>query len=97
MKLGMEVWTLPGVNSYGLLLEEEKIDFLKRNNKTMLIAFDADKQTNANVLKMEHDLIKGLQEKEIPVMKLEWDINAGKGIDDNLAAGGGLRFVPVEQ
>ncbi len=97
MKLGMEVWTLPGVNSYGLLLEEEKIDFLKRNNKTMLIAFDADKQTNANVLKMENDLIKGLLENEIPVMKLEWDINAGKGIDDNLAAGGGIRFVPVEQ
>lgn len=95
MKLGMEVWTLPGVNSYALVLEEDKIDYLKKRNICVLVAFDADKATNDNVLKMEQDLIKGLTEQDVPVMKLEWDIEAGKGIDDNLAAGGSLRFVQI--
>lgn len=95
MKLGMEVWTLPGVNSWSLILDEEKVETIKNNDTCVLVAFDADKATNDNVLKMEKDLISNLMDAGIPVMKLEWNMENGKGIDDNLAVGGSIRFVSV--
>ena len=92
-KLQMEVWSLPGVNSFHLAFSDDHLEHLRASNSVVLVAFDADKATNETVLKMEQNLLNGLKERNIPCGTVEWDGSIGKGIDDNLAAGGTLRFL----
>lgn len=84
--------TLPGVSSWSLLFKGEKgerpIDYLKAMGiKILIIAFDADKTVNADVLAKEQQTIAALKEEDMFVGIAEWDINLGKGLDDLLAAG----------
>ena len=92
-KLQMEVWSLPGVNSFHLAFSDDHLEHLRASSSVVLVAFDADKSTNETVLKMEQNLLNGLKERNIPCGTVEWDGSIGKGIDDNLAARGTLRFL----
>lgn len=84
--------TLPGVDSWSLLFEGKKgerpIDLLiAMGIKYFIIAFDADKTVNADVLAKEQYTIAAMQEEGVFIGLAEWDINIGKGLDDFLAAG----------
>ena len=80
--------SIPGVNSFSLILQKGVIDTLvEKGAKVFIIAFDADKETNENVYRFEKAAIKALHDRGLYVGLAEWDINLGKGIDDLLAAG----------
>lgn len=84
--------SLPGVNSWSKLIEgnpgERAIDVLASLGVTMfVIAFDADKEINAAVLKNEANAIKAIQNEGFAVGIANWDITLGKGIDDLIAGG----------
>ena len=84
--------SLPGVNSFSLLMSTYKgkrvVDWLKQMGVSVIIvAFDADKATNAKVLGCQQKVINLVKEEGFMVATAEWDINIGKGIDDILAAG----------
>lgn len=96
--------SLPGVTSFGKInekLEDGKTSLqviLERGVKIFIVAFDADKATNENVMKSQDKTIQGLIKAaaelgyKIKVGVAEWDINDGKGIDDLLANGKKPRF-----
>lgn len=84
--------TLPGVSSWSLLFKGSKgnrpIDVLKnRGVYYLVIAFDADKTINADVLAREQQTIAAVKEEGMFIGLAEWDMNLGKGLDDLLAAG----------
>lgn len=84
---------IPGVNSFGKLLELDNngkcvLDYLKSYGvKTLLIGYDADKETNIAVLNCEAGLFDVLDDWGFNVGILSWNIKNGKGIDDLLVAG----------
>jgi len=73
----------PGVDSWRRVLPILK----DLRAKTVRVAFDADAPTNRNVARCLRDCIKGLQSDGYTVQLERWSIEAGKGIDDVLAAG----------
>lgn len=84
--------SLPGVDSWKLLMKgkigERPVDVLKQNGcKIIVVAFDADKATNATVLAREQQTVDALKAEGFTLGVASWDINLGKGIDDLLAAG----------
>lgn len=84
--------SLPGVDSWKLLLKgkvgERPVDILKENGcRIIVVAFDADKATNATVLKKETDTASALKKEGFILGVASWDISLGKGIDDLLAGG----------
>lgn len=90
--LGAPFMSFPGVNSFSLLMSTYKgkrvVDWLKQMGVSVIIvAFDADKATNAKVLGCQQKVINLVKEEGFMVATAEWDINIGKGIDDILAAG----------
>lgn len=92
--------TLPGVDSWGLLLSGEKgkrpVDKLKESGcQVIVVAFDADKSKNKTVLSREIATVEALKKEGFVIGVAEWDISIGKGIDDLLAAGGKIRYVAV--
>lgn len=94
-KLGAPFYTIPGVNSYSLLLKPETIEHMRKNGmQGIAIAFDADKHQNQAVMKYEKMLIDGFKELGIKnLFTVEWDGTVGKGIDDLLANAGSIRYV----
>lgn len=83
---------LPGVDSWKLLFKggsgERPVDILKKNGcHVIVVAFDADKATNAMVLSRERKTADALKNEGFILGVASWDINLGKGIDDLLAAG----------
>lgn len=92
-KLASPVVTIPGVNSYAIVLRPENVAKMRaRGMKMAVIIFDADKIHNEKVLDSEKALVAGFKEMGIAVAIGEWDENIGKGSDDLLAAGGSIRF-----
>lgn len=80
--------TIPGVNSFSLVLNEKVLNwFISRGTKIFIIAFDADKVVNKAVMDYETKAINALREKKLFVGLAEWDANIGKGIDDILVKG----------
>jgi hypothetical protein len=92
-KLKAPIISIPGVNSYGLLLNPQVLEKLKKYGmKMVVIIFDADKVHNDKVLTSEMNLVEGLKKLNIPTAIGDWDENIGKGCDDMLAAGGQIIF-----
>lgn len=82
------VISLPGVNSFSLLLDSILLaTLIQLGVKVFIIAFDADKSTNETVLKAEAKTIEALKSQGVYVGLAEWDIKHGKGLDDLLARG----------
>lgn len=92
-RLNIPVWSLPGVNSYGLLLEKDKsgrtlLDYTPEGKKTIfVVAFDADKHTNKTVMSYQEALVSRLKESGYIAATADWDVSHGKGIDDLLYRG----------
>lgn len=92
---------VPGVSSYRLLSnkDSEGLSLLDRlwnigvNN--IVVAYDADKETNQMVLNAEAGFVNLLTEKGFRVFVADWDINIGKGIDDLLRNGGTPSVTPA--
>ena len=86
--------TLPGVNSFSLILNKSFLDYLRdKGTKVVIIAYDADKATNSAVFKAEQRVVEGLQKEGFMVGLAEWDPMLGKGIDDILVNGYRPKFV----
>lgn len=84
--------SLPGVDSWKLLFKgktgERPVDVLKQDGcRIIVVAFDADKATNATVLDRERKTVEALRNEGFILGVASWDIHLGKGIDDLLAAG----------
>lgn len=80
--------TLPGVSSFNLLLNQSVLDYLRnKGTKIVLIAYDADKNTNEAVFRAEQRVVDALQKEGFMVALAEWDESLGKGIDDILVKG----------
>lgn len=92
--LNAPVITIPGVNSFSLVLKPEVIDKMQQYGMmAVAVAFDADKKENVAVLGYEQKLLAGLKEAGVKMLfTVEWDGANGKGLDDNLAGGGKIGF-----
>ena len=91
--LSTPVVTLPGVNSYSLILDDGVLSQMKElGMKMVVVAFDADKLHNERVLSCEKSLADGLKAAGIPVVIANWKEENGKGIDDLLASGGAPQY-----
>lgn len=94
MILGHPVMCIPGVASFGKIFKEElgkksaMVDeLLKKGTRLFVIAYDADKKVNQDVLRSEYRAIKAFVEKGLYIAIGEWNPAWGKGIDDILLAG----------
>jgi hypothetical protein len=100
MKINKPHISLPGVNSWSLLLRRDETgkcpaEILRERGVQVLVsAFDADKHSNAQVMAMEENLVSCEELKKLGFImgKAFWDGSLGKGEDDFLATGGRLQF-----
>ncbi len=100
MKINKPHISLPGVNSWALLLRRDEsgkcpAEILREMGVQVLVsAFDADKHSNGQVMAMEENLVSCQELKELGFImgKAFWDGSLGKGEDDFLATGGSLQF-----
>jgi predicted P-loop ATPase len=69
----------------GVIPDFEKIPWKGRR---VIVAFDADSETNPNVQAARYQLTAALTERGASTGLLEWPMKAGKGIDDRLATVG---------
>ncbi len=93
MVLGYPVISIPGVASFGKLFKDElgrvesMVDFLqKKGTRLFVIAYDADKKINQDVLSSEYKAVKAFIERGIYIAIAEWNHSWGKGLDDILIA-----------
>lgn len=64
------------------------LDFLKRIGcKNIVVAYDADKNTNENVALYERRLVELLKRHEFLTYTANWNFGFGKGLDDILVLG----------
>ncbi len=100
MKIHKSHISLPGVNSWSLLLTRDETGkcpaevLRERGVQVLVSAFDADKHTNGQVMAMEENLVSCEELKKLGFImgKAFWDGALGKGEDDFLATGGQLSF-----
>lgn len=87
------VISLPGITSYSKLIEKDSsqkcvLDFLTDIGcRSAVVAYDADKYTNENVLRCEKKLAKLLTEASFHTYIANWNPGFGKGLDDMLVLG----------
>ncbi len=87
------VLSVPGVNSWYRLFEKDDkgtsvLDyFYEKGCSTFCVAYDADKETNENVLSQQDMLVNKLRSSGFRVCMCDWNIANGKGLDDLLVNG----------
>ncbi len=86
------VITFPGVGNWRSILDGEKgfrmIDKLKAKGvQICVVAYDADKNTNANVLRQQNAVAQALMAEGFVIGIANWPARYGKGMDDMLAGG----------
>lgn len=91
--------SIPGVNSFKKLFEKipgkdySWIDYLKAQGMhTIIVVYDADKNTNEAVLRAEGGLLDKCREANVNTYVGEWDSRFGKGADDILIMGKTFEF-----
>lgn len=90
---GNPLLTVPGVGSFRQLFEKGEdglsvMDHLKnRGMKAFLLCYDADKETNHNVMKAQDAFVARLKEEGIQPLIGNWKSQFDKGIDDILLMG----------
>lgn len=94
-RLGMMCIDVPGVGNWRQMFDADRetgrrpVDVLKEAGvRLVIVAYDADKETNKHVLKAQDMLVDALKMEGIMVAVAGWDISVGKGLDDLLVAGG---------
>lgn len=91
---GLMTIDIPGVGNWRQLFQEDEsgerpVDVLKKSGvKCVIVAYDADKEKNRNVLKQQDKLVESLYKEGIVVAIAGWDGDIGKGLDDLLVKGG---------
>lgn len=92
--LGVTTISVPGVSTFGKLFEnpdgyQESImgDLTAKGMRLAVIAYDADKAENDNVLKSEFKAVKALLKSGVKVGIASWNPRWGKGLDDILLKG----------
>lgn len=88
--LKVPVISLPGTGTFSKLFEGAPsiVDtMLERGLKSVVIAYDADKSVNKNVLTAEMKATQSLLSHDIKVLIGEWNPSWGKGLDDILISG----------
>ncbi len=94
------VISVPGVDSWPLLFKagedgKSPIDVLKEmGTRAFIVAYDADKSTNATVLMRQQETARALADAGFIIGIAEWDAKYGKGLDDLLANGCAPSYVP---
>ena len=92
-KLGMMCIDIPGVGLWSKLFDKDDrgmrpIDILKRSGiRMVVVAYDADKENNMNVLRHQNNLATTLKGEGILTAIADWPIEKGKGLDDLLVNG----------
>ncbi|WP_113675881.1 DUF3854 domain-containing protein [Vallitalea guaymasensis] len=92
-KLKAPFGNVPGVNSFGKLLDKDHtgkrvIDILReRGTKIIIIAYDADKNSNTAVMKHFKNTINVIKKEGFSIGVAEWPEYFGKGLDDILLKG----------
>ena len=93
-KLNAPFVCIPGVSNFKRAFRPEDgydtslIDTLEAKGcKVFVVAYDADKAVNLNVLQAEHKFLVELVKRGITPAVAEWDAHWGKGLDDALMAG----------
>lgn len=83
-KLGKTFISVPGIYEW-----HKALSIIKAlSPQKVVVAFDADKITNPDVIFYESKLIEALKEfPEVVVLKAEWSLSQAKGIDDLLLLG----------
>lgn len=94
MLLGVPVISLPGTGTFSKLFEKNAegismMDYLvqEKGTKLVVIAYDADKNTNIMVLRSEQKAIMEFLQRGISIAVGEWNAAFGKGLDDILVTG----------
>ena len=91
--IGQTVIGVAGVNSYK---KAELVEVLRQlGAEQVVIAFDADYESNPTVKKAINDLARLLVSHHFSCQVATWDIDEGKGIDDLLANGRGYNLSPM--
>ena len=91
--LGQTMIGVAGVNSYR---KAELVEVLRQLGvEQVVIAFDADYESNQTVKKAINDLAQLLVSHHFRCQMATWDIDEGKGIDDLLANGRGYNLKPM--
>lgn len=91
--LGFPVVSLPGTGTFMKLFESQDgckpiMDYLiTKGCKLIIIAYDADKGVNANVLKAEKKAIEEFKKRNLNIAVGEWNEAFGKGLDEILVQG----------
>lgn len=86
------VITFPGVNNWNSILSGDPgtrmIDKLKSHGvRICIVAYDADKETNAHVLRQQNAVAEALAKEGFAIGIANWSAKYGKGLDDLLAGG----------
>lgn len=93
-KLHAPVISIPGVSSWSKMLEKDQygLDSIehmqKRGTEIFIVALDADKSYNKNVLKSQSNIVEAFKARGVRIAVANWSGTVGKGLDDLLAAGG---------
>lgn len=91
-----------GVGCFGTLFTLDKngknvLQYLKKRGVEMFVlAYDADKHSNMNVLNAEKKLIEALKKEGFSIAVCEWNLNIAKGIDDLIMLGLNPSIYPVD-
>lgn len=100
MLLNCPVISIPGVNTYGKIFENEygsersMFDFLlSKGMQCIIIVFDADKAVNDAVLASEAGAVQRCLEHGVMTCVGEWNLAFGKGADDVLIQGNRFKYV----
>lgn len=94
MKNRQRCISIPGVGKYLLPERRGYLDRLRElGAEGAIVAFDADRASNANVRQFEEKLILHLKERGFLVQVAVWDPSEGKGIDDLYLGGGSPELV----
>ena len=101
MLLNAPCISIPGVGSIGSLFNQKEgreiLEALKeRGMGLVVICLDADKGTNAMVLKAEETGVKEAIQAGYKIAVGEWNENFGKGLDDILLTGVKPKIYPVQ-
>lgn len=85
---GAVVLCLPGVNTFSKLQSEGFLQKLREMGLSrIVVAFDADKESNDMVMKAQNGLVRLLLDEAFTVYITDWRKAFGKGLDDSLLAG----------
>lgn len=80
---GIAVACLPGVGTWSNLTDDKITESLKaKGTEYIVVGFDADKETNANVLRSERNAVDALKELGFQLAVANWNQKIAKGIDD---------------